>query len=120
MSTLASNILILLLALLIHTGPLLPACGALAFRRAVKRSKLPMVPVLSLLGLVHVLAYVPRIIAMIAGWPDAIKGLIFPCLTGLISLLVGASMVLSAIAVHWSSSGREAIERNGDPAQSVG
>ena len=82
-------------ALLVYSGPALPALALVVLR--IRRGVVFFKKTLLALVLVHAAAYVPVVLGATCGWTDYLLFLIFPVLTGLLSLLIGTGLFVAAL-----------------------
>src|SRR3569833_1373868 len=96
------TILVYILALLIYAGPFVPLLAPLLFRRASHARFRRNTRILLILTSVHILSFLPYIIAVATHTPDSLHRLSLPFFLG-IPMLIGASIYAVVECTHLRS-----------------
>ncbi len=88
-----------LLPYVVYSGPVLPSIGILIIKLRI--GMYPYKRTIIILFCIHILAFVPFVIASLQKHPDFLHALFFPALTGVVTFIYGiVLMTLSIILPH--------------------
>lgn len=85
------------LPLLIYSGPILPIIAVALYTRRRNNKSVPYKKAFKLLLAIHLIAFLPFVYGMIMRKRDALHALLFPALTGVISLITAAILLIAAM-----------------------